>query len=67
MDVHPAVGAGEPYVTPVVPMLRNRTLETEADLRALLGDEEYQRCRTTGAEMPVVDVVQAARSALLDH
>lgn len=50
--------------TPVVATLRDRTLEAEGELRSILGDEEYQRCRAIGAEMPVVEVVHSARAAL---
>ncbi len=60
IDAHSAIGA-----PPVIPLLRDRVLDLSAELRERHGAELDDRLRAAGARMPVAEVVERTRRALL--
>ncbi len=60
VDAHSAVGA-----PPVIPLLRDRVLDLSTELRARHGAELDDRLRATGPRMPVAELVERTRRALL--
>lgn len=63
------IGAIERYAgfgtPPFIAVLRARAAETAEDLAARLGEERYGELHRAGHDLPVADLIQAVRNALL--